>query len=131
MCDINDQNLQTAAKLCTESGAKAVSTRIVNIRNAKEVDDWIADILKTHGRLDGAANIAGVSQRPGTTGLMDLKDTADESWKFVLGVNATGTFNCLRAELRVMKSGAAIVNCSSVAGLIGTPGAAGYVAGQA
>lgn len=40
-------------------------------------------------------------------------------------------FNCLRAELRVMKSGAAIVNCSSVAGLIGTPGAAGYVAGQA
>ncbi|TQB69672.1 hypothetical protein MPDQ_001581, partial [Monascus purpureus] len=91
LCDINDHNLQTAAKLCTESGAKAVPTRVVDIRNPKEVDDWIADILKTYGRLDGAANIAGVSQRPGTTGLVDLKDTSDEFWEFVLGVNATGT----------------------------------------
>jgi NAD(P)-dependent dehydrogenase (short-subunit alcohol dehydrogenase family) len=76
----------------------------VNVRHSKEVDDWIAKTVEKFGKLDGAANWAGViSVNP-------TKDETDENWEFVMGVNATGVFNCIRAELRAMKDGSSIVS---------------------
>ena len=43
---------------------------MVDVRNANEVDTWIGDIVKIHGRIDGGANVAGIGGgwRPTTVG---------------------------------------------------------------
>lgn len=46
---------------------------------------------------------------------------SDEEWSHVLDVNLTGTFRCLRAQLRAMKKGGSIVNVSSTVGMLGLP----------
>ena len=50
-------------------------------------------------------------------------------WSRQLAVNLTGVFNCLRAEIpALLATGGAIVNTSSICGLIGVPGTASYTA---
>lgn len=39
-------------------------------------------------------------------------------------------FNCLREQLKVMQSGASIVNAASIAGLMGVPKSVAYAAGK-
>ena len=56
-----------------------------------------------------------------------------EDWDLVLRINLTGAFNFIRAACRQMtkqRSGA-IVNISSVVGLMGNPGQANYAASKA
>lgn len=42
-----------------------------------------------------------------------------ETWHAVLAANLTGVFHCLRAELRHLTAGAAVVNVASIAGIVG------------
>jgi hypothetical protein len=35
------------------------------VADAEEVDSWINDIIRDHGRLDGAANVAGMASGEG------------------------------------------------------------------
>jgi NAD(P)-dependent dehydrogenase (short-subunit alcohol dehydrogenase family) len=55
---------------------------------------------------------------------------SNEEWDFVIGVNLTGVFYSMRAELRVMAGPGRIVNAASVAGLEGYPNNANYVASK-
>jgi NAD(P)-dependent dehydrogenase (short-subunit alcohol dehydrogenase family) len=75
------------------------------------------------GRLDAAFNAAGI-QSPAT-------DAADETLKTfdrVTNINLRGVWSCMKHELRQMrKQGSdAIVNCSSLGGLVGNPDRAIY-----
>jgi NAD(P)-dependent dehydrogenase (short-subunit alcohol dehydrogenase family) len=57
----------------------------------------------------------------------------DTYWNAVIDTNATGTFNCMRAELRAIvkqNRGAAIVNIASVGGIVGLAGNCAYVASK-
>lgn len=83
--------------------------------------DRIAD---RHGRLDLAANCAGVNGDYGPITELSL-----EEWQRVIDVNLTGTFLCLREELRRMSAGS-IVNVSSGAGLRGFANLPHYVASK-
>ena len=56
----------------------------------------------------------------------NIVDITDEHWNFILGVNATGLFYCVRAQLRVMDRGGSILNVASMAGLMGRPSIAAY-----
>jgi NAD(P)-dependent dehydrogenase (short-subunit alcohol dehydrogenase family) len=55
---------------------------------------------------------------------------SNEEWDFVSGVNLTGVFYSMRAELRVMAGPGCIVNAASIAGLEGYPNNANYVASK-
>lgn len=100
----------------------------LDVSKVQEVDAWIAGIVKEHGRLDGAANCAGViGKKHGITKLVELED---EEWERIIGVNLTGLMYCLRAELRAVASGGSIVNVSSIQGVMGFPGSAAYVASK-
>ena len=59
-------------------------------------------------------------------------DTEYEAWKRILEVDLNGVFLCTKHELRAMaKQGSgSILNMASAAGLIGWPGAIGYVAAK-
>jgi NAD(P)-dependent dehydrogenase (short-subunit alcohol dehydrogenase family) len=99
-----------------------------DISKESAVADLFAEILSKFGRLDAAFNNAGVLGELGPTG-----DCSAGNFDRVIATNVRGTFLCLREELRIMAkqaSGGAIVNCSSVAGLVGLAGAPAYVASK-
>lgn len=123
LCDVQTDALDKLVSELKSSGTEAVGTN-VDVSNNQQVDDWIASTVKHFGKLDGAANIAGVEGKKGVfTNFVDMKN---EEWDFIIAVNLTGLMYCLRAELRVMEKGAAIVNAASIAGLMGRPGIGAY-----
>lgn len=81
----------------------------------------------TFGRLDFAFNNAGVEGDMGQT-----HECTEENWDHTIGINLKGLWLCLKYELPIMqKQGfGVIVNCASVAGLIGFPGLPAYVASK-
>lgn len=95
----------------TEKGATFTITNVdVSVRD--QVESWISGIVKEFGKLDGAANIAGVIARNhDKPTLMDLED---DEWFRILNINLTGCMFCLRAELHNIVDGGAIVNMGSV-----------------
>lgn len=110
-------------------GVKII-TRTVDVRDRSQVDAWISDTVKEFGKLDGAANIAGVICP--RIGEIFLEDESEEDWEFVLGINLTGVMHCMRAQIKLggLGKGGAIVNASSVAGLQGRVTAGSYVASK-
>ncbi|KAI1811351.1 short-chain dehydrogenase [Poronia punctata] len=89
----------------------------VDISKREEVDSWIGGIVDKFGRLDGAANVAGVIGKH--HGVREVKDLDDDEWNRIIAVNLTGTMYCMRAELQKISDGGSIVNVSSVHGLKG------------
>jgi 3(or 17)beta-hydroxysteroid dehydrogenase len=90
--------------------------------------DWlrvIAEIGRTHGRLDGLVNAAGLAA------LGTVEETDFATWRKILAVNLDGTFLGCKHGLELLKRrGGAIVNLSSVAGLIGGHNLAAYNASK-
>jgi NAD(P)-dependent dehydrogenase (short-subunit alcohol dehydrogenase family) len=92
-------------------------------------DDWIAvtdAIVRDLGRLDILVNNAGVAL------LKDIESTTLDEWRRLMAVNLDGVFLGCKHAIRVMKDrgGGAIVNLSSVAGMIGAPSLAAYGASK-
>ena len=91
--------------------------------------DWqaaVAEIERTHGRLDGLVNNAGVA----TAG--DVEETTFAEWRRVMAINADGVFlGCKYAMPLLAKSKAAsIVNISSASGIVGGANLAAYNASK-
>ncbi|GAD99989.1 hypothetical protein BC1G_07529 [Paecilomyces variotii No. 5] len=129
LADINQEGLSAVVKELKESGVNVLGTR-TDISKADSVNAWIAKTIEHFGKLDGAANIAGVESLPGRQGVFDIVDTPSEHWDWVVAVNQTGLFQCIKAQLRIMQSGGSIVNISSVAGLKGYPSQVSYTASK-
>ena len=99
----------------------------VDVAEPEDVDRMVATVMHEFGRLDHAFNNAGIEGDQGLIG-----ESSIENWHRVIGVNLTGVWLCMRAELEVMaaQGSGSIVNCSSVAGLVGFPGIAAYTASK-
>ncbi|KLI65052.1 SDR family oxidoreductase [Aurantiacibacter marinus] len=99
-----------------------------DISDEGEVTGMIKQVIARFGRIDAAFNNAGIE------GLMaDTHEVTIANWDRVMGVNLRGLWLCMREEISHMLNqdgGGAIVNCSSVAGLIGIPGIPAYVASK-
>lgn len=100
----------------------------LDVRNCSKVEEWITETVKHFGKLDCAANIAGVI--PKSIGVNGIDNQDLDEWEFMLGVNLTGVMHCLRAQLRHIGQGGSIVNAGSIAGLIGRPKLASYAASK-
>lgn len=84
--------------------------------------------IATFGRLDFAFNNAGIEG----TGFVKTADYAEETWDDVIRINLTAVFLCMKHQIPPLlkQKGSAIVNMSSVAGLVGGPLGAGYHASK-
>jgi 3(or 17)beta-hydroxysteroid dehydrogenase len=90
--------------------------------------DWQrtnADIEQKYGRLDGLVNAAGI------VAVGSIEMTEFSAWCRVLDVNLNGTFlGCKYAFPLLRKKGGAIVNLSSVLGMVGGPNLVAYSASK-
>lgn len=109
-----------------ENGGDAVFVR-TDISDSRQVEALVGKALDTYGRLDCAFNNAGIEQP-----LAPLAEIPDGEWDRIIRVNLRGTFLCLKYEIRAMRAQGrgAIVNASSVAGLVGGPLNGAYVASK-
>jgi NAD(P)-dependent dehydrogenase (short-subunit alcohol dehydrogenase family) len=96
----------------------------VDVTDERSVIDFFDEVVATHGRLDIAANCAGVNGAYGP-----VADLSLDEWRRVIDVNLTGVFLCVREEVRRMERGS-IVNVSSGAGLRGFANLPQYVASK-
>jgi NAD(P)-dependent dehydrogenase (short-subunit alcohol dehydrogenase family) len=128
LADINQQALDKV-KAEIESQYKArVLAFALDVRSYEQVNSWITSTVQEFGSLDGAANLAGVVPKSigrGTIAEQDLDD-----FDFVMDVNLKGVMHCMKAQLLVMKEGAAICNAGSIAGLIGRAKNSSYSASK-
>ncbi|KAF2251278.1 3-alpha--hydroxysteroid dehydrogenase [Trematosphaeria pertusa] len=127
LADIQEQPLKDLEAELQRSGAQVMAT-VVDVSNRKSVEDWIAKTVEKFGKLDGAANLAGVIGKQNNIAGVEEIDDAD--WDFIFGVNTKGLLNCLRAQVPHFNNGGAIVNAASILGLIGSKKSIAYVASK-
>ncbi|MEW5826910.1 MAG: SDR family NAD(P)-dependent oxidoreductase [Candidatus Bipolaricaulota bacterium] len=100
----------------------------LDVSDSSDVKRVFAALRERLENLDLVVNAAAVM---GETAFVE--DLTDREWKRVMSVNLDGTFFCCREAVRWMKEtgqGGRIVNFSSVAGLMPTPGALHYSASK-
>jgi 3(or 17)beta-hydroxysteroid dehydrogenase len=122
------------ADAVVENGGIAITTDLgssAGMDHALDVtsqEDWlrvIAEIERTAGRLDGLLNAAGIAAAG------SVEDTDLATWRRVMAVNLDGTFlGCKHALPLLKRNGGAIVNLSSVSGLVGGHNLAAYNASK-
>jgi NAD(P)-dependent dehydrogenase (short-subunit alcohol dehydrogenase family) len=126
LADINKNALRAAAATLTSAGHRVIDV-ICDVADEAQVEAMLERTVATFGRLDAAFNNAGV-QSPA----MDAADVSGEEYDRVTAINLRGVWACMKHELRQMRKqgSGAIVNCSSIGGLIGLPGRAVYHAAK-
>jgi NAD(P)-dependent dehydrogenase (short-subunit alcohol dehydrogenase family) len=117
LADVNEKEVQAAAKELVDKGYKTLGVRC-DVSKDEEVKALVEKTIETFGRLDAAYNNAGIQNQ-----LAETADQTLEDYEKVMGVNLQGVWSCMKYELQVMRKqgSGAIVNCSSLGGLIGGP----------
>ncbi len=124
--DVNDEGGQRVTDEITAAGGAALYLH-ADVTKVDEVGAMVAYVVETWGGLDLAVNNAGLAEKPGL-----LHELSPEAWSKTIGIDLTGTFLCMRAELRqfVAQGGGVIVNTASGAGLKATPSLTAYSAAK-
>ncbi len=120
--DNNESAAKAVVDDLTRDGYKAIAIRC-DVSNEADVRAAVETTVSTFGSLDAAFNNAGI-QSPA----IDLPDLTAEEYRRILGVNLDGVFFCMKYQLQQMRKqgSGAIVNNSSLGGLVGVPGRAAY-----
>ena len=126
LADINADEARSAAEDLVAAGHEAIGIRC-DVADEAEVAAMVEQTVSTFGRLDAAFNNAGVQAPPS-----DMADEAAKEFDRVNAINLRGVWACMKHELRHMRTqgSGAIVNCSSLGGLVGLPSRAAYHASK-
>ncbi len=124
--DINQAGLAETLKAIAEAGGSAIGVPC----DVSDSDSAAIAVARAHdelGGIDVLCNIAGMG------GMAHTQDVRPEAWNRIIGVNLNGTFYMSQAALPHLLANeqSAIVNISSLAGLIGQAYCAAYCASKA
>ncbi|MBX7219063.1 MAG: SDR family oxidoreductase [Blastocatellia bacterium] len=114
-------------RLIQAAGGKGLFVK-TDVSREADIENLVAQTVRTFGRLDFAFNNAGLEEIP--TSLLEQTEAA---YNQIMDVNVKGVFFSMKHEIaQILKSGGgAVVNNSSIAGLIGAfPGVGIYVASK-
>jgi len=119
--DVDDARGQALAGELVDGGARAVYVHC-NVARKSEVDAAVAATLAAFGRIDALVNNAGIFKAA------DFLEISEDDWDAVIDVNLKGAFLVAQAVAREMvkSGGGAIVNMSSVNGVMAIPTIASY-----
>lgn len=126
LADINEAALTAAAGQLTGEGHQVIAIAC-DVADEDQVAAAIDRTVATFGRLDMAYNNAGIQIPPA-----DAAEESAEQFDRVNAINLRGIWASMKHELRHMRAqgSGAIVNCSSLGGLVGIPGRASYHASK-
>lgn len=124
--DINIEGGEATVAEIKKAGGEAIFAR-TDVTKAADCKALVAKTVKTFGRLDIALNNAGVNQTP-----TPLADISEDQWDRLVDTHLKGVFLSMKYEIPEMLKvgGGAIVNTSSVGGLVANPGWAAYQAAK-
>jgi NAD(P)-dependent dehydrogenase (short-subunit alcohol dehydrogenase family) len=126
LADVDKDAVQTAAEALTSAGRQAIGVTC-DVTDETQTAAMVERAVTTFGRLDMAFNNAGIQVPPS-----DAADETAEHFDRVNAVNLRGVWASMKHELRQMREqgSGAIVNCSSLGGLVGLPERAAYHASK-
>jgi NAD(P)-dependent dehydrogenase (short-subunit alcohol dehydrogenase family) len=126
LADINENTLRDATDDLTAAGHQAIGLTC-DVSDEDQVAAMVERTVGQFGRLDLAFNNAGIQAPP-----TDAADEPAELFDRVNAINLRGVWACMKHELRQMRDqrSGAIVNNSSLGGLVGLPGRAAYHASK-
>src|SRR5215213_1411213 len=116
VADRNTALLEEANEGLRSAGYDAIAVTC-DVTDRVQVKAMIERAVSTYGRLDAAFNNAGINSDG-----VPMLETDDEEFDGIIDVNVRGVWNCMKAELRQMmaQGSGAIVNCSSIGGMVGS-----------
>lgn len=126
VADVQADDGKATAQQIQRDGGEALFVQ-TDVSQPAQVEFLIETIVDSYGRLDFACNNAGIEGEAAPTA-----DCTEENWDRVLSINLKGVWLCLQHEIRQMlkQGGGAIVNMSSVAGLVGSENVPAYAASK-
>lgn len=124
---LGDLDMDRADALAAEIGREQAIAIRVDVSDAAAVEAMVAFALKNFGKLDFAVNNAGVGGASAPAG-----EYALDEWRRVMSVDLDSVFFGMRYQIPAMlrSGGGAIVNMSSICGMIGLPGTIAYTAAK-
>ena len=122
----NTEKAEETVSLCEEKGVRAKSYKC-DVSDFNAVKETVAEIKKDFGTVNILVNNAGIT-RDGLVAMMK-----EDDFDKVIASNLKGTFNMIRhtSSFFIRNKGGAIINISSVAGIMGNAGQANYSASKA
>ena len=114
IADVGIAGLEETAEMVAAAGGRATVVP-TDVSDRDQVNALADAAIKTHGRIDIWANVAGVIR------YMNIVDATPEDVEFITKVNLWGTYWCVAAAGRAMTNGGSIINVSSAGGDMPAP----------
>lgn len=126
LADLQEQAGEALAEKLRAGGARAVFVRC-DMREERDIEAAVRRAAHEFGALHIAFNNAGVEGEQAPTA-----DCSNDNWDQVIAVNLTSVWLSMKHEIPHMLAagGGAIVNCASIAGVVGFPNIPAYVASK-
>lgn len=117
LADCDKDLVKKAAEQLAAEGYKTLPL-VCDVSDEEQVKAMVDKTVEIFGKLDAAFNNAGIQNV-----LADAADQTMEDFDRVMGVNLRGVWSCMKYELQQMRKqgNGAIVNCSSIGGILGGP----------
>ncbi len=121
VCDVNQETLNETVEMLRKYNV-SVSSHVLDVADKEAIEALPQKVIDQHGKVDLVFNNAGVS-----TG-KHFKDMEEENWDWVMDINLHGVINSTRAFIPhlIDRPEAAIVNTSSIFGMVAVPGQTVY-----
>lgn len=126
LVDVNGDAARVQAEALVAAGHRAIGLRC-DVADIDQVEAMVKETIATFGQLDAAFNNAGIQNI-----LAEIADATVDDYDRVMSINLRGVWACMKFELEHMRrqGSGAIVNCSSLGGLVGGAERANYHAAK-
>ena len=125
ICDINEKTLNETSEMLRKYNV-SVSNHLLDVSDSEAVEALPKKVIEAHGKVNLVFNNAGV------TAVSEFKDLEKKDWEWVMGVNFHGVVNSTRSFIPhlIDQPEAAIINTSSIFGMVAVPGQTVYHASK-